>query len=220
MGQGHWPWRAHRHRRRLTSVHHATSGTPVPLAAADTETGRRQRAALAMAGRTGAHSFGPLPEFEEPVLTDPAPYLTGDRGALIQVSVSAGITSYSTSTPQNLVNGNTGNNVADSWAAGAAFAWAGEHIRFAMLESVQLSALLWRAHADATSGFVKVQGSNDLQTFVDLTASTALQTVSGVRRFDFAPAAQAEYAYYQLTGVGGTCSAAPWYQEVEFEAPA
>src|SRR5690606_6820320 len=95
---------------------------------------------------------------------------TGDRRSLVGVTSSFG--NYSTTTPANLVNGSTANDVANSWALDTSTDWSGNWIQFDFGPDAEglvvIDEAIFYKSNNNTYGDVQWQGSDDGSTWDNL----------------------------------------------------
>jgi len=138
----------------------------------------------------------------------------GDRTSLIAVTTTTGLFSQS---PSNLVDGLFGNNGSESvsFSGGST---AGVYIRFDFGPgaSRQITEARWKQSGSHSHGTFQWRGSDDLFGFTDIGepftlggAITQLQTTLSTN--------DSGYRYYELLGIDGTLSVAPYIQEIEFK---
>lgn len=131
---------------------------------------------------------------------------SGDRRDLIAIS---------TTTPfyqlDKMINGAYA-NAPYFMTAGAC---AGLYIRFDFGVPKYITAFKWYQQAGgATHGVWKMQGSNDASSWTDV--SNTFTLTGGTTGTEFALTTTTGYRYYQLLGVSGNMSNAPYLQEIDF----
>lgn len=175
-------------------------------------------------GVSGTISNGSVYEIEFSTDADAAGYETGNRGSLITVTAS-GITSFSGTNVQSLVDGSEAKNTTNSWYPnGGQTINSSSIIKFALAAARTFVGAKIRMSSNTVgnNGRWKWQGSNDNSTWTD---------VSDTFLWDFAVSTNQDvetdgavfftnpgsYSYYRLVGVSGLTSGSPWYMEVLFD---
>lgn len=146
---------------------------------------------------------------------------SGDRTSIIAVTLTAGLQNATSVGPTSaLVNGGFAQNDTDSIYFTNAVAAAGLVIKFDFGAGAGLTKLIdeakWYQSTSASHGAWKWQGSNNDSSYTDIGVSFTLggsttQTQTQLNG-NVTP-----YRYYQLLGVSGSASSAPWLEEIEFK---
>lgn len=139
---------------------------------------------------------------------------TGDRTASITVTTTLNVAS---GTASNLVDGGTGNNTTDSLAVTTAAA-AGVYIRFDFGSGASkvIQEARWKQSSTDSHGTWKWQGSNNGSEWFDIGSSFTFGGAT-TQTMNQLSGNTTGYRYYQIVGVSGNYSQAPWYQEMEFK---
>ena len=145
-------------------------------------------------------------------------YDSGDRSGSITVTLSAGLQAAGSSGPaSNLVDGASADNDTDSIFLTSGGTASGAYFRFDFGSRVRIVEATWSQSTSASHGTWKWQGCQsawagcqDIGTSFTLGGTTAqAQTALAVNGQGF--------RYYQLLGVSGTTSSAPWVREITFK---
>lgn len=140
---------------------------------------------------------------------------TGDRTASITASITASLLGGGVAS--NLVDGGTANNLTDSVSFNAV-AVAGLTIRFDFGAGASkiITEARWKQSGAQSHGTWRWQASNDASSWTDIGTNFTLGGATTQLQAQLA-ANTTGYRYYQLLGISGTASAAPYVQEVEFK---
>lgn len=138
-----------------------------------------------------------------------SPYGTGNRTASITVTKSSLLMGYDID-PAFWVNGNKVSQ-ADYFNGTAV---SGKYIRFQFAVQIIVDHLMYYQDLTTNQGTWKVQGSDNGADWTDIGSSFTLGGAA-VQEIDIS-ANVTPYTYYQIIGVSGNSSNAPWVREMEF----
>lgn len=140
----------------------------------------------------------------------------GDRTASIVVTIDD--TLITSGKPGNLVDSGSANNAADSitYAALAAAGLVVARFDYGIGKRKIITEATWTQSATSTHATVKWQGSNDLVNWTDIGSSFVLGGATSQAQTELS-ANRDGYRAYQIIGVSGSMSAAPYIHEVTFK---
>ena len=145
-------------------------------------------------------------------------YDSGDRTASITVTISAGTQAVGSTGPaSNLVDGASADNNTDSIFFTGGAAAAGAYLRFDFGASVKIVEATWAQSTNASHGVWIWQGCQSAWAGCqDIGTSFTLGGSAPQTQTSLAVNGQG-FRYYQLIGVSGTTSSAPWIREITFK---
>lgn len=142
----------------------------------------------------------------------------GNRSApTIDVST---FTNYSTSVPENLIDGVNTASITYGWLPSSNQTWVDKYIRFDFGLSTEgkivIDEVTWRQGSTATRGVVQWQGSDDAATWTNIGSSFTLGGATAQVQTEL-NGNTTGYRFYQLAGVSGSINYTSYINEIEFK---